>query len=195
MRLFFLLLLLSATYKSFAQKKIQDVVVIMDPMLVSQQELAYSDKPISWAHFKAKPDESVPFVAMTFSGLKIAKRFSITNGLTEATVSLFPYMDPDRSWYKPARCNDGTLAHEQRHFDITALLAYRLADELRKQEFTVDDFATKVDAIYARYVQKIADMQAAYDKETGHGTKADAQANWDKKILRELRLFVSPQRP
>jgi hypothetical protein len=181
-----LLLALFATTNAFAQK-IEDVAVTISPSLQEQGEIAYSGKPLTWDRFKGKPDNSCGYVAMTYSGIKIRYTYATRNGVTTAQVQLCPYMEENLSWYKAEGHDDYTLAHEQKHFDITALVTQEFATELKKQSFTVSNFSAALKQMHQEYLHKLAQMQAQYDEETEHGVNAERQKKWSKQLSEELQ--------
>jgi len=189
-KLSLLILAITITVASYSQE-IKTLEVIMNPELISDGEIAYSDAPINWLHFEGKPDKNSKYIAMTHSGVKISLQRKVENGIASAKVELFPFMDPRKSWYKKDRCNDNTLAHEQRHFDITALFARMLAAEIKKGSFTIANFSGEINKVYTRQMQKLKAMQLVYDEETNHGTLPEQQAAWDKRIAEELQKVLA----
>jgi hypothetical protein len=99
------------------------------------------------------------------------------------------------------------LQHEQRHFDLTNQLAEQLTQELKTKAagFAVKNVEACTEAgataeakkvlakqqaelstIIKKYQEKLSDLQAAYDKETKHGTIAKAQKWWGENIDKGL---------
>ena len=172
---------------SFSQKINNVEIVLNSSLATGAEELPYSNQPITWNEFKGDPDHGCSFAAMTYSGIKLKYNYKSSKGVVIARVELCPYMDLSRSWFKKDFCNDSTLEHEQRHFDITAIITKQFSDELKKRNFTVATFPAEIKNLHQNYLQKLAQMQQQYDGETVHGTLADKQAEWDKKIVSELR--------
>src|SRR5690606_18950498 len=108
-------------------------------------------------------------------------------GMVTGRVELCRYMDLSRAWFKKDFCNDSTLEHERRHFDITAIITKQFSDELKKRNLTVATCPADIKHVHQNELQRLARMQQQYDGETVHGTLADKQAEWDKKIVSELR--------
>ncbi len=178
------------TATGFSQE-IKNIEVIMNPKLLGKNELPYSEKALSWEAFRGIPDNNSQFIAMTYSGFRISHSYSVRNGEATARVELFPYMDVTRSWYKKNHCNELTLAHEQRHFDITALITRMFAEEIKRTRYTVSGFSQSINALYSTYMNQIADMQKEYDGETMHGTISEKQVFWDEKITGELKKIMA----
>lgn len=171
---------------SFGQE-IEKVEVVITPSLKDKGEVPYTLTPITWNDFKGSPDQGSEYIAMTYSGIKIKYEYRTKKGVTEARVLLCPYMDINQSWYKPEGRNDPTLAHEQRHFDITAIVASQFAEELKKRKFTLQSFPGEMKLLHKQYIDKLAEMQKQYDEETEHGIKPDKQAMWDMRLAEEVR--------
>ena len=172
-------------------QEIQKIEVVIAPSLKEKGEMPYSPTPITWDEFKGSPDRNSEFIAMTYSGIKIKYEYRTRKGVTEAKVHLCPYMDINQSWFKPEGHNDPTLAHEQRHFDITAVVARQFAEELKKRKFTVQSFPSEIKLLHKEYIDKLAEMQQQYDEETEHGIKPDKQAMWDKRLAEEVRKAMA----
>src|SRR5690606_17956063 len=111
-----------------------------------------------------------------------------------AKVRLLPFMDRAKSWCKPYAMNDYTLEHEQRHFDITALITHELADEIRKTNFYLLDFPTTIMKLHSQYIEKLKEMQEAYDEATAHGDHNEAQMEWNARIKARLNELKKPGR-
>jgi hypothetical protein len=179
MNRFCLLLVAALISTASLAQKISDVDVVITPSLAEEGELAYSESPLTWDEFKGNPDNSCQYIAMTYSGIKMKYEYKTRNGLATARVLVCPYMDIKQSWYKAEGHNNPTLAHEQRHFDITALVANEFAQEVKNMSFNVSSFAADID--------RLTEMQKKYDQETEHGIRHEEQALWDKQLKREIR--------
>lgn len=79
------------------------------------------------------------------------------------------------------------LRHEQVHFDIAAIYACRLKQELESTFFFPENFKEQLRNIYQSLNQATAAEQARYDMETLHGIDADAQARWETAIAGRLQ--------
>jgi len=181
-----LLLGLFNTVNAFAQK-IEDMTITISPSLQEQGEVAYSEKPLTWDRFKGKPDNSCSYIAMTYSGIKMRYTYATRNGVTKAEIQLCPYMEEGLSWYKAEGHDDYTFAHEQKHFDITALVTQEFAAELKKKSFNVSNFSSELKQMHQEYLHRLAQRQAKYDEETEHGVNAERQRKWSKELSEELQ--------
>ena len=185
-----LLIIVFATSVSFSNisKKtgIKAVKVIITPSLEKKDEVFYSLKPLNWEDFSGIADTASQWAALTHSGIRLRYEYQERPDTTIAKVMLYPYMDKSRSWYKPEGFNNYTLAHEQRHFDITAIVTNELAREIRKTDFNLIDFPTAIIMLHGKYMKKLEVMQAAYDEETAHGDNYHAQQRWNEELSKEV---------
>jgi len=186
MRKLGLLLIAAFTHFVSFSQEIKEMEVVLNPSLMDSDELPYSTRPITWGEFKGAPDNSCGYIAMTYSGIKLKYAYKNHNGVISAKVELCPYMDLSRSWFKKDHCSDSTLGHEQRHFDITAIVTRQFSEELKTKNFSLETFPTELKKLHKDYLKKLAEMQEAYDGDTNHGTLHDKQAAWDKKIADEV---------
>jgi len=84
---------------------------------------------------------------------------------------------------------DRNLDHEQVHFDLTEYLARRLTRELRALTVEGDTpsqelhrrLLLEVERLYGATLAELERVQAQYDGETGHGTRAGAQKRWQRR--------------
>ena len=189
-RIILLLLAAFTTVFSYAQE-IKEVDVVINPDLQEEGELAWSGKPITWNEFKGAPDRSCQYTAMTFSGIKLKYSWSTRGGIARAKVEVCPYMDLGKSWYKEEGHNDPTLLHEQRHFDLTAVVTAQFIEELKNQKFTISTFPSELKKLHERYLKTLAERQKEYDGDTEHGTLSEKQAAWDKQIAEQARQAIS----
>lgn len=124
---------------------------------------------------------------MTVSGIGVGYASSTKNGQIVLDVTVTPYFNKATSWFKPAGRNTRVLAHEQTHFDITAIKACELVAAIRKASFTQDNYVKLLEELQMKNAQESNDEEVLYDKETVHGTIADIKAAWEKKITEQVR--------
>lgn len=181
-----LLFFISVFWISSVAAQEMTVQVILTDALQERNEVPYTRPMLSWDDFNGKPDHRSEWTAMTYSGIKLRYEYKHQNKQHSVKVMLYPYMDKARSWYKEEGHNDYTLAHEQRHFDITMLITHQLAEELRQAHYSTKNFAQQINNIHEQYLEKLRQMQDDYDKETNHGIHKVKQGVWNRKIAREL---------
>jgi predicted secreted Zn-dependent protease len=81
------------------------------------------------------------------------------------------------------------LLHEQGHFDITELYARKLDEAIREYNFNPKKFKTDLDQIYKDIMDEKEDRQNRYDLETDFSRNQEKQAEWIKKIQKELMRY------
>ena len=101
-----------------------------------------------------------------------------------------PYavMNKDFSAVRHGSRDPSTLAHEQLHFDITELVARRLAVEMAAIEGRGDlrqdaraDLERQIRQRFDEGMREFSELQERYDEETEHGMRKKAQKKWAAK--------------
>jgi hypothetical protein len=138
------------------------------------------------ADFKGRPDGNSAGVAATYSGINMVMQGSNKNGVMAAKVLLTIYFDKSNSWMKPEGKTERVLAHEQIHFDLTAMKACALARAIEKGSYTTENVQQKLRDLQAFHTTELNKLQQAYDKETKHGTLPEKQAEWAARVAKEL---------
>lgn len=139
-------------------------------------------RPLTLDDFSGKPDDLSRAAAITFSGIDVKYDSETQYGQVRVRVTIVPFFDRTRSWCRTASANKKTLAHEQRHFDITAIKACELAILFRQHSFTPGNYTNELQQLYQQKEKETQEWQDQYDSETHHGLIADMQAQWEKKI-------------
>jgi hypothetical protein len=138
------------------------------------------DRKLTWADFKARPDNNSENAALTSSGIAFGWGYD-EKGFSYTITCTF---DPTKSWGRVK--NDLILAHEQGHFDITEIYARKLKQALTGYTFNEKTAGKDIGPIYSRLMNEHVKMQADYDRESDHSRKAVPQQQWLVKIAREL---------
>ena len=100
--------------------------------------------------------------------------------VTSVTVTMTVESD---SWVVKDKKSDYLLNHEQRHFDITALLWRDMSNEIMQiRARSVPALGRAANQVKSRYTPIFKQMTDRYDTETNHSLKHDVQAKWDEKI-------------
>ena len=138
------------------------------------------ERELVWEDYKGKPEANSLFAAVTSSG--ISHEFLISNGVLDKKQSqVYAYFYPTMSWYNPETATPSVLRHERTHFDITELHARMLRKRIAAFEFT-ENSSEEVKRLYLQVEQARTSMQKAFDKETIHSLRKDAEAFWEAKI-------------
>ncbi|TMI96277.1 MAG: DUF922 domain-containing protein [Bacteroidetes bacterium] len=141
-------------------------------------------KRLTWDDYLAKPSSSSDAAAITSTALGLEYHVR-NNALTYKITCKF---SKTRSWGKYK--TDYILEHEQGHFDITEIFARKLENALREYDFNPKKFKSDLDQIYREIMGKKEELQNQYDVETDYSRNKEKQAEWLKKIQRELLRYT-----
>jgi len=141
-------------------------------------------KRLTWDDYLAKPSSSSDAAAITSTALGLEYHVR-NNALTYKITCKF---SKTRSWGKYK--TDYILEHEQGHFDITEIFARKLENALREYDFNPKKFKNDLDQIYREIMEKKEELQNQYDVETDYSRNKEKQAEWLKKIQRELLRYT-----
>ncbi len=146
------------------------------------------ERRLKWSDFKGTPDEEILAYALTAykieilpSDVLVDENNNIQNYDLLTVVANFY---SNHSWVHTK--SDYLLTHEQLHFDIAALYAYKMKTEfrkLKKQKVANFDAYTKV---YAELWAECRKTQATFDNETNHGQLIEENDRWIKKINEKI---------
>ena len=144
------------------------------------------NRPLSWDDFKKRTGPEELYKAFTYSGIQ----FEVKRQDSTVLIQVRPYFDPTQSWVHKDHLDDGLLAHEQIHFDLTALAAVEMDLRLEPYRVSLSEF---IDLEYMEPVQEMYDSlfdaldqrQKLYDQQTVHGTDTLEQMKWQTEISME----------
>ncbi|MES2702609.1 MAG: hypothetical protein V4649_08225 [Bacteroidota bacterium] len=142
--------------------------------------------PLQIDDFKGPPEDDVRELAATYSGITVGYAEHVENGQSVLDITVIPYFDKSKSWFKLAGKTPYVLAHEQAHLDITAIKACELAEQFRKSKLTRDNFAQAIQQMQQDNAKATSDEEELYDAETAHGTITAKQVAWEKKVKQQL---------
>jgi hypothetical protein len=149
--------------------------------------LAFSlHRPLTLDDFKGKPDDMSRGAAVTYSGVDAKFNAQSQYGQVTVVVTLTPFFDFTRSWCRTGSRNAKTLQHEQQHFNITAIVACEMANEIRNQPLTADNYKEVMEKINRDKMKELEQREGQYDLETRHGLIAAIQQKWEQQIRDEL---------
>jgi predicted secreted Zn-dependent protease len=140
-------------------------------------------KRLSWEDYLAKPASSSDAAAITSTALGL--EYHVRNNVL--TYKITCRFSKTRSWGKYK--TDYILLHEQGHFDITEIYARKLDEAIRDYNFNPKKFKTDLDQIYKDIMEEKEDVQNQYDLETDFSRNQEKQADWIKKIQKELMRY------
>ncbi|MBC8032596.1 MAG: DUF922 domain-containing protein [Chitinophagaceae bacterium] len=139
-----------------------------------------STRRLTWADFKASPDNNSENAALTSSGITFGWGFGEKGFSYEITCTF----NKQKSWGRIK--NAYILAHEQGHFDITEIFARKLKKAIAEHKPDTKNSGKELGAVYSRVMTELSQMQADYDQETDHSRVKAKQEEWLVKISKEL---------
>jgi len=147
-----------------------------------------ANRPLTWADFQARAQPAGKFEAQVIPGIGYTQEAEIDKGTIEVKIAMKAYLPKSASRANYGGRDEYTLNHEQRHFDIAKIIAEQFKQKILARPVTPDTFEAVINMQYLDSYRDMDTMQNAYDTETRHGTDRAAQAAWNKKIDKELKL-------
>ena len=148
------------------------------------------ERLLDWEDFKGIPVENSLAAAITESGFGYRMAMNSFNGRMNVNITVQCYFNKRKSWVKTGMNSDYALTHEQHHFDITYINTCLFIQKLRAAKFTQENYTSLVNKIHDECYNALEKMQDDYDGQTMNGRSRRMQANWNKKIDRELESLV-----
>lgn len=139
-------------------------------------------RPLALADFRGHAAPKGIERASTYSGTGMGFDANVENGNTVVRTFVTAWFDRDSSWFLKGEENERVLAHEQTHFDITALKACELVRAIQRTRFSRDNYAELLGQMRNKYAEESNEMQLKYDQETNHGINRDTQQRWQEQI-------------
>lgn len=175
-----------AAQKRTGKEQAQITVHIADQAKDKNLILFDRSRKLTIKDFKGRPDRDSHGVGATYSGISMEMQGISKNGTVTVNVTLTVYFDQTKSWMKPEGKTERVLAHEQIHFDLTAIKACDLAKAIEQGKFTADNVQQKIRDLQEYHTKELGKLQQAYDKESKHGTIVEKQAEWSAKVADQL---------
>lgn len=160
------------------------------------QQMEAMPEQINWrSHFLAQPDKHSPYFAMTATRWHYSYTANVRGQRLHIDFKFMAGIDPNESWVKlnelrGAESKRKLLNHEQGHVNINFLLLKDGEQQIRFQNYTVNNYKSKILTNAKKVSQYYSELQKRYDEETQHGSNDTAQARWDRYIEQELRKFT-----
>ncbi|RVU00474.1 hypothetical protein EOD41_13435 [Mucilaginibacter limnophilus] len=143
----------------------------------------YSPKrPLVWDDFRATTPPSGPYAAMVIPAFGYDEQHEVVNGAIRVKLSMKVYLAKSASWVSGGGQTSYALNHEQRHFDITRIIARQFQQKVLNAGLTPDTWEAFIGMQYLDSYRDMHAMQTAYDSETAHGRNHSAQAEWNRRI-------------
>lgn len=150
-----------------------------------------TDRKLTWADFKGRPDAASPAAAITESGFGYRMSMNSYNKRTNINITVFCYFNKNKSWVKKGMKTDYALLHEQHHYDITYINTCLFIQKLSTAKLTRANFNTLVERIHDECFAALNKMQDEYDGETSNGRIESAQMRWNKRIDTQLATLIT----
>lgn len=189
MKWFRIFVLIFLSGQSLFAQQIVTATVTMERSSDQPNEIVYrKNTRLRLSDFQGSPEVKTNEVALAYSGVTIRYSGSVKKGQIMLNIKLYAVFDRSKSWCLAKAKNDWTLAHEQRHFDITAINACRLYRALKEFSFT-KNFEQEIKELQKKFQQLNEEEQDQYDKATNHGINKTDQEEWNQKIIKTLEGY------
>lgn len=150
-----------------------------------------TDRKLSWADFKGRPDATSSAAAITESGFGYRMSMQSFNNRTSINIVVFCYFNKNKSWVKKGMKKAYALLHEQHHFDITFINTCLFIQKLNAAKLTRSNYTSLVERIHDECFAALDKMQDQYDGETSNGRIEAVQMMWNKKIDAQLATLTT----
>ena len=166
------------------------VVFTDDTRVTTDDTVQYNpDRKLTWADFRAEPRRGSHYAAEVFTSFGYEGKSSVKDGIITLNLTVKSYMLKNSSWARADARNAYALNHEQRHFDITKLIAERFKRKIHPDSLTTEDYNSIVQYQFIESFREMNQMQKQYDAETNHSLDQADQERWNGQIDAELRKF------
>lgn len=171
-----------------AKPPVVSIQVKMEPQPGSTGLITFDrNRPLRYEDFRAQPNELSTAAAATYSGMSFAFSAQQQGSDFRIILTLSAIVDPEKSWMRSIGRNSKVLAHENLHFAITAMMACKLADTLRRATITKDGYEAQIRQVFNAVEREQQRAQELYDAETKHGTIPGQQQAWETWVYDELK--------
>jgi hypothetical protein len=145
-----------------------------------------ANRPLTWEDFRDKP-RGAKYIAEVLPSLGYTERVEVIKSVVVVMVSMRVFLPKSAAWVKPEGRTTYALNHEQRHFDIVAIIARHFKQALMAMKLPVDNYDGYINVQYLDSYREMNQLQEQYDNETSHGTNQYYQQEWNMKIAGLLR--------
>ena len=143
------------------------------------------NRPLRWSDFQSKIPNS-KYEAEVFPIIGYDERNEIINGIIVITITMKVGLPKSACWARQGSETSYALNHEQRHFDIAAIVAERFKRKLDKEVLSVGNYDGTINVDYLDAYREMNRLEKQYDDETNHGSNIAAQQMWNEKIDKDL---------
>ncbi|MBS1528064.1 MAG: hypothetical protein JST19_20630 [Bacteroidetes bacterium] len=143
------------------------------------------NRPLKWTDF-TETQLKDPYDAEIFAGVGYTENIEVEKGVVRLKLALKVDVPKSACFVRPGARNDYALNHEQRHFDIGKIVAERFKHKVQVMKLPPDNYDGPINVQYLETLRELDALQKQYDRETKHGMDTLAQAEWNRKIDKEL---------
>lgn len=149
------------------------------------------DRKLTWSDFKAAPNTDIVAYALTSYKIEILPSDVMVdledNIQNYESLTVVANLYTEHSWVYEE--SDYLLLHEQLHFDIAALYAFKIREEFEKLKAQKNANYNAYMRVYQTLWKACLETQKTYDKETNHGQNVAINNNWIAKINEQINAF------
>ena len=189
---FFTILSLIFSLQCFSQKLVVNVFIDNKISKPNSDTIYYDfNRKLAWPDFLGKPDPNHFGGAVTASGFAFNSEMNFDGQKIDLAIGVYSYFIKNESWKKANINSDYHLLHEQHHFDITRIGAQKLVEEIKKAQFTKDNYNILMNDIFKKVYDENIALQQQYDQETKNSIDIKKQMEWNDKIAAEIKRLRS----
>ncbi|MCH2199264.1 MAG: hypothetical protein MK081_10815 [Flavobacteriales bacterium] len=149
------------------------------------------DRRLSWEDFRTRTGPSQLYKAFSYTGMRYV--VDAPDG-RNISIEVTPYFVHSKSWVHHRHKIDRLLAHEQGHFDLTAIYAFKLDSILEDYEVSIGEFMEnrmigRVEFLFDSVYAELQVMQDRYDAETNHSIIEGKQEEWEAYIADQIETL------
>lgn len=144
-----------------------------------------SNRPLTWNDFQEKP-KSGKYAALVFPSFGFDEHREVVNAKIRLHLDMKIYVPKSACWVKDGDRFDYTLNHEQRHFDLVAIVGKHFEQKIKAAKLPVANFDGVINVAFYESFREMNNLQKRYDDETEHGINTSQQEHWNKKIDQDL---------
>ncbi len=165
------------------------VIVVMGTSTDKPERIVYmADRPLTYNDFTGDYTEHKgEEAAITASGIGYEYKSGVEHGRMTVHVKLTPVFYKKDSWFRPDGKNEKVLAHEQTHFDITAIKTCEMIAAIKVATFSLENYDKELQFFLEDFTRLTKDEEDRYDAETNHGLNRDKQLEWETKIKARIK--------
>lgn len=143
-------------------------------------------RPLTWADFKGRPSGNSNHLAEVFSSIGYDEHAEVKAGIVKVTINLKTWLAKSACWVSDGVTGSYELNHEQRHFDLTRIVAENFKKRLDAIRMSPQNFEGEINVAYLDCLREMNDLQKRYDDETSHSRNRQKQQEWNKYIDDQL---------